>query len=164
MKPLRLTSPAITKILHYRIYLDRFRISGREIAKEISVREKQIKKYTQPFLAAVQAKLDEVNGRARSRTIADASVLCDLAIGIEIELRVRGVSIESMKKTKVHYIPKSGFKNVTTSVKLERRASGWFATNIERASTYNGKHIIRITPQAAADIVNFATNSVWRLL
>jgi hypothetical protein len=149
MKPLRLTNHSISKHLGFRI--DRLKL--REFTKPITEIEGDLTKQLEPLLAPVQSKLDEVNGRARSRTINHARELFDLAIGIEIELRVRGVSIKNIKGTKVHFVPKCGFKNTTTSVSLERYSTGWFATRIERASTYNGKHVVHITPDAAADIV-----------
>jgi hypothetical protein len=154
MKPLRLTNPSITKSLGYRIYMDRNRLLNSEIAKRITEHENNVAMELQTFIASVQSKLNEVNGRASAQTISDAKVLFDIAIGIEVELRVRGVSIKNIKGTKVHFVPKSGFKIATTSVDLERCATGWFTTKIERTITGNGKHTVSITPQAAADIIN----------
>jgi hypothetical protein len=163
MKPIRLTSAAITQALRYRIEMDRLRLRDREIADRIAERQNEIAKLAERLLPLVQAKLDEINGRARARTITSAQSLFDIAIGVEVELRTRGVSIDNMKETNVHYTPRSGFRNITTSVTLERSATGWFVTNIERSYSDSGTRTILITPKAVADIarakINFNSDS-----
>lgn len=124
MKLIRLTSAAITKALGYRIEMNRLRLRDLEIADRIAERQNEIAKLAERLLPLVQAKLDEINGSARAHTITSAQSLFDIAIGMEVELRTKGVSIDNMKETNVHYTPRSGFRNITTSVTLERSATG----------------------------------------
>jgi hypothetical protein len=50
----------------------------------------QIEKHGEPYLAPIQTLLDEVNGRAKARTISSARAVFDCAIEIEVELRSKG--------------------------------------------------------------------------
>jgi hypothetical protein len=113
----------------------------------------RIEKLAEPFLAPIQTLLDEVNGRAKARTISVARAVFDCAIEVEVELRSKGVTTKHMKGTTVVLRGNAGFKNVSTGVYLEYGTTGWFVTKIEKTYNDRGRRFVSITPSAGEDII-----------
>jgi len=87
-----------------------------------------------------------------------------MAIEIETELRIRGVSIKNMKGTQVHFAAHGRIKTVTTGVHLERKTTGWFVTGIEKLYSENGKcSVSTLTPQAADDIIRYKIDDTFKV-
>ena len=92
---------------------------------------------------ALAAALETVNGRATAHTLATFQVSA-LADRIEKDLLGRGVPKKYLKGTRVTYSPAGPGKAyarksryvVSTSVQIERGASGWFLTSAERVEPW----------------------------
>jgi hypothetical protein len=158
MNRLRLTNPEITNAIGHPINVNRhfsyhryYLYAG--IEKETREHQKNLKKILKPFLAPIQIILDEVNGRAYANVIPQAQWLADIAIEVEIELRTKGVTIKNMNGTTIYYSNSAGFNGVSTGAHLNRGATGWFVTNIEKTYEQRGKRLVSITPEARANII-----------
>ena len=152
-KALRLTNKAISSALDYRVAMTRAALSGGRLDETIASFASQIEELAKPLMAPVQVWLDKVNGRAAARTISTATEILDCAIEVEVELRSKGVTIGNMKGTTVYLRSHAGFKNVSTGVRLEYRATGWYVTGIEKTYHDRSQRKVCITPAARADII-----------
>jgi hypothetical protein len=113
---------------------------------------------TESALAAVQAALDEVNGRARSFVLKHASIVFDTAEVAEIELEERFLTQRERVGATVTYIPAGPSANAyrnsaqSTKITLTRRTKGWYLTAVERTQVWPRNPIkmhIKATAEAA---------------
>lgn len=94
---------------------------------------------------AIQAELDDINGRATAFTVCSAESVFALAARAELYLADHGIPISDRAAAKVTLRPAGPTANsykygaVSTEVTLRRRAGGlnrWVLEAVERASVY----------------------------
>jgi len=88
----------------------------------------------------IEAALEAVNGRARSFTVESARQVEDYAKHLERELERRGVKKSERKGALGNCTPAGPtaraykYRAHSTTIYLERGASGWFLIGVERSS------------------------------
>ena len=121
-------------------------------------------KVSAPNSAAIEAALHQSNGRADTHTYTDFAEIADLAATAERELlRIVGAKKDlpgaifvSTSGTAVANAYK--YSRQATRVTLERRATGWFLTDVEATQIYSdgGRERLSLTAaQREAAIARF---------
>lgn len=125
-------------------------------------------KVTDNNLPKIQARLDAVNGRATEHVISEAWAIPTIIGRFELELRDLLPNRALFAGARAIY--RSGqalpnaykFSRLVTYMELERRATGWFITNLEARHEYRQAfkpRLILTAEQDAAAIAKFKSYS-----
>ncbi|HEX7883582.1 MAG TPA: hypothetical protein VF499_12690 [Afipia sp.] len=133
----------------------------------------EIMRLTDAARAAVQAALDEVNGKATSFTVCSANKIYDLSLRAESYLMERLVLENDRVGATLTFRPKGPYANayksaaISTIVKLTRTGSGWILTGVERSRVYPcnpARFDVTITNRAANNLIRRTLKAFGRAL
>lgn len=120
---------------------------------------------TEANVAAVEAALAAVNGKAEAFTITSWWAVSEVAKEAEERLRVAGIPKEARKGAKVFHTPAGPtatayrYPVASTEIEITRGASGWYLTFVRRVTIYPCRtaetHTL-ISPEQRAIIIDHA--------
>lgn len=122
---------------------------------------KQIK-IVESNAAAIEAVLDEVNGRATAHTYTHFSDILELATNAEAKLERLKIKVKSrvgaiLTSESGDSVPNcyKGSRK-TTFVRIDRRSTGWFLSSVQSSSSYQeaGSTRLHLTQAQATDAMN----------